>query len=122
MNDADMIADLKAGVAHAADQLCYFGDVFTRVHGPHPAGHVHDGHEHNYDHQTLLVSGAIRIKATKGGELVKEKEFRAPTPIVIRADTCHEITVIEDGTVWICAFAVRDFGDPLVGDRSNPYV
>lgn len=122
MNDAEMIAEQRAGIVRAADVLCYFGDVFTRVHGPHPAGHRHDGHEHNFDHQTLLVAGSIRIVARKGGEQFGDKVFRAPCPIVIRADVCHEIEVLENGTVWICAFAVRDMGDPLVAAGSNPYV
>lgn len=122
MTDDQLIAEHKAGIARAADQLCYFGDVFTRVHGPHAAGTVHDGHEHNFDHQTLLVHGAIRVVSTRNGEPVGDKVFRAPCPIVIRADTCHQITALEDGTIWVCAFAVRDMGDPLVADRSNPYV
>jgi hypothetical protein len=122
MTDEEMIAEQRAGVARAADVLCYFGDVFTRVHGPHPAGHKHDGHEHNFDHQTLLVAGSLRVKSTRAGEPVGDRTFSAPCPIVIRADTCHEIEVLENDTVWICAFAVRDMGDPLVAEGSNPYV
>lgn len=122
MTDDDLIAEQRAGIVRAADVLCYFGDVFTRVHGPHPAGHKHDGHTHTFDHQTLLVVGALRITARKGGVEMGTKEFRAPCPIVVRADTEHEIEVIEDGTVWICAFAVRGMGDPLYTPGMDPYV
>lgn len=127
MTDDEMIALHRAGVAQAADALCYFGDVFTRVHGPHPAGHVHAGHEHQSDHQTLLVCGSIAVVARKpqpDGSLEEmgRKVFNAPCPIVIRADTWHEITALEDGTVWICAFAVRDMGEAMYSDRSDPYV
>lgn len=127
MTDDEMIALHHAGLAQAADALCYFGEVFTRVHGPHPAGHVHAGHEHRFDHQTLLVSGAIAVVARKprpdgAFEEMGCKEFRAPCPIVIRADTWHEITALEDNTVWICVFAVRDMGEPMFSQRSDPYV
>jgi hypothetical protein len=122
MHDADLIAEQRAGIVRAADVLCYYGDVFTRVHGPHPKGHTHDGHEHNFDHQTLLVAGSLKITARKAGVDMGEKVFTAPCPIVIRADTCHEIEVLEDGTVWICAFAVRDMGDPLYTKGMDPYV
>jgi hypothetical protein len=122
MTDEEMIRNHAEGVAQAGDALCYFGDVFTRVHGPHPLGHVHDGHKHNFDHQTLLVSGSIRIQASKDGVSKGDKTFTAPCPIVIRADTEHRIEVLAENTVWICAFAVRDMGDPMVAAGSDPYV
>ena len=119
--DAAELEAHRRGLADSAATLCYFGDVFTRVHGPHPAGHVHDGHEHQFDHQTLLVSGSVRIIARRNGEVMGDKVFRAPRAIVIRADTWHEITALEDATVWVCAFAVRDLGDPLVHEGCDPY-
>lgn len=122
MTDLELIDLHHENLAHSADVLCYFGDVFSRVHGPHKAGHCHEGHEHNFDHQTLLISGSLRIACTKSGEPKGTKTFKAPCPIVIRADTCHKIDVLEDNTVWICVFAVRDMGDPLVAAGSDPYV
>ncbi len=128
MTDDELKAETARGVVRAADVMCMYAGIFTRVHGPHPAGHVMDGHTHNFDHQTLLVSGAVRVKwerRAKGdsGEVVAsgEKVFKAPAAIIVRADTCHELTAIEDSTVWCCLFRVPE-GEDIVGEGSNPYV
>jgi quercetin dioxygenase-like cupin family protein len=67
-------------------------------------GEIHDGHEHDVDHGTVLHSGKVRIewwnqtKGTKG-----TSEFTAPDHFTIRADTHHTITALEDSS-WYCVF------------------
>tara|TARA_R110000868_G_scaffold218216_1_gene468432 strand:+ start:1231 stop:1605 length:375 start_codon:yes stop_codon:yes gene_type:complete len=85
-------------------ELGYFGNIWVRQNILGLAGEAHDGHEHKFDHVTLLVSGKVRVEIA-GRDA---KEFTAPTFIVIRKEHRHKITALEDGTVYYCVFALRD--------------
>jgi len=67
------------------------------------AGDINEGHEHAFDHQTLLAYGKVLV--TVNG---KSKEFSAPTIIYIRAGQTHEIKAIQPGTVCYCVHPIRD--------------
>lgn len=69
------------------------------------AGEVHAGHEHDVDHGTVLHSGRVRIdwSCAKRGTF-GTTEFTAPANFLVRADTEHTITALEDGTSWYCIF------------------
>lgn len=92
------------------------------------AGDSVQGHTHNFDHVTLILTGAVRIKyrrQTADGkiELQGEREFRAPNKLydasaepafaLIRANVMHEIIALEDNTHCWCVFAHRD---PTTGE------
>jgi hypothetical protein len=85
-------------------ELGYFGNIWVRQNVLELAGEAHEGHEHKFDHVTLLVSGKVSIQM--GEE--EPKEFTAPTFIVIRKQHNHKITAMADGTVYYCVFALRD--------------
>ena len=68
------------------------------------AGDLQQGHEHKFDHVTLLVSGKVRVEIAGS----TAKEFTAPTFIVIKKEHRHKITALEDGTVYYCVFALRN--------------
>jgi hypothetical protein len=84
------------------------------------AGETHGGHEHKFDHVTLLVSGKVCVEI----EGHKPKEFTAPTFIVIRKEHQHKITAVEDGTVYYCVYALRNMdGKPIediYGEQHDP--
>ena len=85
-------------------ELGYFGNIWVRQNVLELAGEFHEGHEHKFDHVTLLVSGKVSVQI---GE-AEPKEFTAPTFIVIRKQHNHKITAMADGTVYYCVFALRD--------------
>jgi hypothetical protein len=100
-------------------ELGYFGNIWVRQNVLELAGEAHDGHEHKFDHVTLLVSGKVSV-ALEGSDA---KEFTAPTFIVIRKEHQHKITALEDGTVYYCVFALRDLdGDVMevFGSQHDP--
>jgi quercetin dioxygenase-like cupin family protein len=65
-------------------------------------GDCNVGHEHTFDHQTLLASGAL--EAVVNG---KTSFFKAPHIIFIRAGVSHTFTALEDNTVAYCVHALR---------------
>lgn len=100
-------------------ELGYFGNIWVRQNVLELAGEAHDGHEHKFDHVTLLVSGKVSVEL-EGSEA---KEFAAPTFIVIRKEHQHKITALEDGTVYYCVFALRDLDGEVMevfGDQHDP--
>lgn len=91
------------------------GNVMIRPSPMMAAGQYVQGHTHHFDHTTVVFRGAIRIKATTPDGRVIEREFRSPRPdyagpshALIKAEVTHEITAIEDGTIFWCVYAHRD--------------
>lgn len=70
------------------------------------AGQVVDGHKHNFDHTTIVFTGAVRVKAKLPSGHLIEQEFHAPSFFLVRKDVEHEITFLEDGECW-CVYAHR---------------
>lgn len=100
-------------------ELGYFGNIWVRQNVLELAGEFHEGHEHKFDHVTLLVSGKVSVQI---GE-AEPKEFTAPTFIVIRKQHNHKITAIADGTVYYCVFALRDIDGEVMeifGPQHDP--
>jgi len=75
------------------------------------------GHEHNYDHVTMVVRGRIRVKYSylNGDQLVEgeSREFGPGDDVLIKANVRHTIKALEPNTVYKCVFSHRDF-DGLV--------
>jgi quercetin dioxygenase-like cupin family protein len=66
-------------------------------------GDANDGHEHNYDHVTLLTNGSVRVNVE--GNI---SEFKAPQIIYIKQGKSHFIEALEDNTIAFCVHALRD--------------
>jgi quercetin dioxygenase-like cupin family protein len=66
------------------------------------AGDCNEGHEHNYDHITLLSKGSVEVDV-EGQKTV----FKAPHMIYIIAGKRHFLTALEDDTVASCLHALR---------------
>ena len=71
------------------------------------AGDVNEGHKHNFDHQTLLAKGSVKIKVNG-----QETDFVAPHIIFIGAGHEHEMVALENDTIVFCIHALRD-GDQV---------
>lgn len=84
------------------------GNVFIRANRLDRAGDGTEGHEHNFDHTTIIFQGAVRITARLpgGGRVVREGA--APAHFLIRAGVRHEIEATADGTVYWCVYSHRD--------------
>jgi hypothetical protein len=67
------------------------------------AGDINAGHQHTFDHQSLLAKGSIRIRVN-GQETV----FTAPHIMFIGAGHEHEMVALEDDTIVYCIHALRD--------------
>lgn len=100
-------------------ELGYFGNIWVRQHVFEKMGESHGGHEHKFDHVTLLTSGKVQVEI----EGKESKEFTAPTFIVIRKEKRHTIKSLEDGTVYYCVFALRDLDGEVMeifGEHHDP--
>lgn len=78
-------------------------NLFSRQMHFEKAGDIEHGHTHQFDHLTLLASGALKV-VVDGIESV----FYAPHMIYINKDKNHELTALEDNTVAFCIHALRD--------------
>lgn len=66
------------------------------------AGDQNEGHEHNFDHITLLAKGSVEVDVD-GQKTV----FKAPHMIYILAGKKHFLTALEDDTLAYCVHALR---------------
>lgn len=91
---------------HPEISVSCVSSVYVRQMHFKKAGDLEQGHSHQFDHQTLLSHGSIKI-TLEGVENV----YRAPHIIFIRKDHRHELVALEDDTLCYCIHALRDGGD-----------
>lgn len=84
------------------------GNIFIRPNRLEKAGDRVDGHTHNFDHTTIVYTGAVTVKATLPDGTTVEKVFSAPSHFLVRANVTHEITALEDETVCWCVYSHRN--------------
>lgn len=101
----------------AIEELGFVGNVWVRQCWMEKKGDKVGGHMHYHDHVSLLCKGSVQVQVGN----FEPKVFTAPTFIVIKKDHIHEITALEDDTVWYCVFAVRDIDGNLtdIYDENN---
>lgn len=99
-------------------ELGFFGNIWVKQNVL-DANESFNGHEHKFDHVTLLVSGKVSVQ-------IKDeppKEFTAPTFIVIRKEHRHKITALESGAVYYCVYALRNLDGEVIeifGEQHDP--
>ena len=100
--------------------LAIVGPIGVRRHVLEKTCNESEGHEHNYDHTTIVIRGSIRVTYSypKDGEIAagESREFAAGELIEIKANVHHTIKALEDNTVYYCIFSHRDF-DGLVTQK-----
>ncbi len=74
------------------------GNVFIRPNKLPRQGDVTHGHAHNFDHTTIVFTGAIHVMAKLPEGHTMERTVRAPGHLLIRAGVEHEITALEPAT------------------------
>lgn len=65
-------------------------------------GMVLKGHEHNYDHLSILASGSVAV-TVDGATRV----YMGPAAVGIKANKMHEITALSDA-LWYCVHAAPE--------------
>ncbi len=83
------------------------GNIFIRPSGRMDAGARTEGHTHNFDHTTIVFTGAVRVRAKLPDGRELDQEFVAPAHFLVRKDVRHEITAIMDGTEYWCVYSHR---------------
>lgn len=85
------------------------GNVFIRPAMQRvSAGYRVDGHTHNFDHTTIVFSGAVHVRAQLPDNSIVERDFVAPAHFLVKADVKHEITATQDNTTCWCVYSHRD--------------
>lgn len=91
-------------------------NVFSRLMRFVEAGDIEVGHAHNYDHATLISSGAVRYEVLDGknGNIVSSKDVYAPNFVFVRKNIYHRLVALEPNTVCACIHAIRSIEDDIV--------
>ena len=100
-------------------ELGYFGNIWVKQNVLERKGEHFNGHEHKFDHVTLLTSGKLQVEV----EGKEPKEFKAPTFIVIRKEQKHKMTALEDSTTYYCVYALRNLDGEVIeifGEQHDP--
>ena len=90
-------------------------NIYSRMMHFEKAGDIEGGHTHDFDHLTLLASGALEVTVEGVAS-----EFVAPHMIYIHKDKVHELVALEDNTVAYCIHAMRDSGGVLLDPSMIP--
>lgn len=101
-------------------ELGYFGNVWIMQNHFSKAGATLGGHEHYFDHVSLLAKGRALVEV----EGYPAKEFVGPTFIIIKKEKKHKITSLDDDTILFCIFAATDEEagpDHIYGEQHSPY-
>lgn len=101
-------------------ELGFFGNVWILQNHFKKAGNVLGGHQHYFDHVSLLAKGRALVEV----EGYPAKEFIGPTFIVIKKEKHHKITSLDDDTVMFCIFAATDEDagpDHIYSEKHSPY-
>lgn len=84
------------------------GNVYIRRVRLAKKGDVLPGHKHNFDHTTIVFTGAVHVLATCDEGCNKEQDFKAASHFLVKKDWRHTITALEDGTEFWCVYSHRD--------------
>jgi len=81
-------------------------NIFVRLLNFKNKGDIMHGHQHTFDHLSLLSYGSVKVTVDE-----KETIFEAPHLIYIRADKNHQIEALQDNTILSCIHALKDDGE-----------
>jgi hypothetical protein len=111
-----LLRKAKVVAGQEGPSLMKFGNVWTRKWWL-KQGEFIRGHTHFFDHLALLYRGSASVLVDN-----VQTTYIAPNEIIIRKDHEHSITALEDNTVWLCVFAVRDEAGEvdLFGESNDP--
>lgn len=95
------------------DNIAISGPIGYRTFLLEKVCQANEGHEHNYDHTTLVIRGAIEVHYSfmKDGQKIEgtSRRFEQGQYVEIKANVRHTIKALEPNTVYHCIFSHRDF-------------
>lgn len=92
-------------------------NIAKNIGGPLKKGDIVPWHKHAWAHDTFVLSGGLRFVG-RGGEREEkyiEKWATDATPwVLIEAGREHMAEALEDGTRYVCVFAVRNIDGHVI--------
>ena len=96
-------------------------NVFCRLMHFVNVGDVEHGHQHAYDHATLVSTGSVVVDVLDDNDVVvSSKVFNAPNMVFIHKDKRHRLTALEKGTVCSCIHAIREVEGEILDPEFLP--
>lgn len=97
-------------------KIMCISNVYTRLMHFQNAGDIEHGHMHDFDHGTLVSSGAVLVEILdpETKTPVSQKTIEAPNFIFIQKDKFHRLTALVDDTVCACIHALRTNDEELL--------
>jgi hypothetical protein len=90
-------------------------NVFCRLMNFVNVGDVEQGHQHTYDHATLVSTGSVMVDVLDDDDtVISSKIFSAPNMVFIHKDKRHRLTALENNTVCSCIHALRDVDNDIL--------
>lgn len=84
------------------------GNIYIRPNTLDDIGDKIHGHKHNFDHTTIVLSGAVHVVRTLADGTTQEDVFTAPDSFLVLAGVEHEITAVRQDTTFWCVYSHRD--------------
>jgi len=96
-------------------KIICLSNVYTRLMYFKKAGDTEHGHEHVYDHATLVSSGSVLCELLDDNYVTESsKQFDAPALIFIKKLRKHKLTALTDNTTLACVHALRTESGDIV--------
>lgn len=83
------------------------GNIFIRPNELPKKGDTIEGHKHDFDHTTIVYTGAVHVLAKYPDGSTREGDFAAPAHFLVRKGIEHTITATEPNTVFWCVYSHR---------------
>jgi quercetin dioxygenase-like cupin family protein len=84
------------------------GNIYIRDNPLAKAGDKVAGHKHNFDHTSYVVHGSVHVRAVLPDGRIIERDFYAGQWFLVKKDVEHEITALEDRTLFHCIYSHRN--------------
>jgi quercetin dioxygenase-like cupin family protein len=84
-------------------KLAMVSNLWIKLMEFESVGDINYGHEHEFDHVTLLTKGSVEVDVNG-----TKSTFTAPQIIYIQKQIVHTITALEAGTIASCVVAIRN--------------
>ncbi len=94
------------------------GNIFIRPNVLEHQGQVNKGHTHNFDHTTIVFTGAVRVTCTTPDGREYTQDYHAPAHFLVKANYSHRIEALEDKTVYWCVYSHRNAQGDVI--EQNP--
>lgn len=95
------------------------GNIYIRPSGYLKTGDKSVGHQHNFDHTTIVFQGSVHVRAILQDGGVVERDFVSPDSFLIKANVIHEITALEDNTVYWCVYSHRNHQGDVIQEYNG---